>query len=291
MVCIDNFVNGTPDALYEALVRQTNVQRLDLDLTDFAAVANLPDVDVAFHMAALNGTQRFYERPFDVMLHSTIPTINLLQRYCKGAPLKRFIYAGSSESYASTVSRFGWIVPTEETVPLGIDDVLNVRWSYGASKLHGEVAVVAAAAQFDIPDTIARIHNAYGPRMGEKHVVPDFLNRARNGVYSLYGYDDTRTFIYVDDATAILEKIGSEAACRNEIINVGGAREIKILELAKIIMSVCGMHGSIELHSSPPGSVKRRAPDLTKLRSLVGFEETWTLEDGLYATAKFYLSK
>jgi len=288
VVCVDNFIRGENDDAYRALCAGPNVQRIDLDLTEQSAVRTLPDVDVVYHLAALNGTQNFYEQPFEVVRCCTLPTLFLVERYATPA-LRRFVYAGTSESYASTVTKFDWPVPTDETVPLAFADVTNARWSYGASKMHGEIAVIQGCGSRSAPWSVIRYHNAYGPRMGDKHVVPDFLNRARVGRYELYGFEDTRAFIYVDDAVRGTIAIGSTPACAGEIVNLGGSREIDMLTLGRTIMQVCGMKGEIVRHPSPAGSVKRRAPDVAKLRRLTGFQEQWSLEDGLAETAKFYL--
>jgi UDP-glucose 4-epimerase len=291
VVCVDNFVRGEADDAYRALTARANVERVDCDLADAAAVAALPEgFATIFHLAALNGTQNFYERPFDVVRHCTLPTLNLLQRYA-AAPPDRFLYAGTSEAYASTVTAFGWAVPTAEDVPLSIDDPLNPRWSYGASKLHGEVAVHAAARQFGLAQTVIRYHNVYGPRMGDKHVVPDFLARARRGEFTLYGGDDTRAFLYIDDAVEATLRVAESSDCVGETVNIGGARETRIADLAEVMMRVGGWQGEVTVHPSPPGSVRRRAPDLAKLRRLTGFEESWSLEDGLRETTRFYLSE
>ena len=289
VICVDNFVRGERDEAYRALANRANVQGLDCDLSDPEALAELPErVDVIFHMAAMNGTQNFYERPFEVVRNCTLPTLNLLSRY-QGDRVGRFVYAGTSEAYASTVTRFNWPVPTAEDVPLSFDDPSNVRWSYGASKMHGEVAVFAAAAQSGLKHSVIRYHNAYGPRMGDKHVVPDFLIRGRNGEYVLYGWEDTRAFIYIDDAVEATIAIADAPGCEGEIVNIGAERETRIDELGRLMMIAAGWTGEIRLEPSPKGSVKRRAPDVAKLQRLTGFKERWTLEDGLRETALFYL--
>jgi nucleoside-diphosphate-sugar epimerase len=287
---VDCFIRGDLDDLYLRLSQRSNVRRLDVDLTDRAAVHALPeDVDVVYHLAALNGTQNFYDRPFDVLRCCTLPTFHLLEKYGPLRRLRRFVYAGTSEAYAATVTRFGWPVPTAEDVPLGIDDVFNPRWSYGASKLHGEVLTINACRHFGLPFSVIRYHNAYGPRMGDKHVIPDFLMRAQKGIYALYGYEDTRAFLYVDDAIEATIRVAESEATAGEVVNVGGEREIRIDDLGSMMMEVCGFKGTIALHPSPQGSVKRRAPDTTKLKRTTGFRETWSLADGIAATARFYL--
>lgn len=292
-VCVvDNFVRGERDAAYRELCARENVTAFELDLTDRQALDALPpQFDVIFHMAALNGTQNFYERPYEVVRCSTLPTFHLLDRYGAGRGLKRFVYAGSSEAYAGTVATFDWPVPTAEDVPLCISDPGNVRWSYGASKLHGEVMVIAAARQCGFDYTVIRYHNAYGPRMGDKHVVPDFLARMKQGVYSLYGHKDTRSFIYVDDAVRATMLLADCPAAANETVNVGSDLEISMLELGRKLLELAGIDAEIELHDSPPGSVPRRAPDVSKLRALVDFREESTLSEGLRAAMDYYLGR
>jgi nucleoside-diphosphate-sugar epimerase len=289
VVLVDNFARGETDGLYRQLMRHPRATALALDLADPAAAQALPgDVDMVFHMAALNGTQNFYERPLDVLRCSTLPAFTLLERY-RNTGLSRFVYAGSGESYAATVTRFGWPVPTAEDVPLCIDDPFNPRWSYAISKMHGEVLTIQGCRQLGLPFTVVRYHNVYGPRMGDKHVVPDFLNRARDGVFALYGHADTRTMIYIDDAVAATIALAETPEAAGEVVNVGGTEEIGMAELGRRIMQVCGFTGDIVLHPSPRGSVARRAPDVSKLQRLTGLAETVTLEAGLARTASFYL--
>jgi nucleoside-diphosphate-sugar epimerase len=288
--CVDSFVRGEDDVLYNAVCDRPNVTRIVADLSNKAEVDALPDdINLVYHLAALNGTQNFYERPFDVLKYCTLPTVYLLEKYAS-AGLDRFVFAGTSEAYASTVTQFGWEVPTAEDVPLSISSPDNVRWSYGGSKIHGEIAIHCAAHQMGVPFSIIRYHNVYGPRMGDKHVVPDFLIRAKNNVFELYGYEDTRAFMYIDDAVAATIKVATTPECRNETVNIGSEKEVKILDLAERMMKLAELDGEIELHPSPAGSVRRRAPNTDKLRALTGFQETWDLDAGLLKTIDFYLN-
>lgn len=286
---VDNFVRGERDTAYRELCDRASVRAYELDLTDAASMCRLPEsVDIIFHMAALNGTQNFYERPYDVVRCSTLPTFHLLDRFGPGGRLRRFVYAGSSEAYAGTVTRFGWPVPTAEDVPLCIDDPRNIRWSYGGSKLHGEITVTAASQQFGVDYTNIRYHNVYGPRMGDKHVIPDFLQRMKNGVYQLYGHTDTRSFIYIDDAVRATMMLADCSDAANETVNVGSENEIKIATIGEMLLDVAGIDAEIELFDSPPGSVPRRAPDVSKLKALTGFSEQVELADGLRRTWEAY---
>ncbi len=290
VIAVDNFVRGENDEAYNELCNRDNVSNYEVDLNNLSAVSTLPaDCDVIFHLAAMNGTQNFYERPYDVIRCCTLPTFNLLEQYASKGNLKRFLYAGSSEAYACTVTEFDWPVPTTEDVPLCISDPENPRWSYGASKLHGEVLVVNACRQFGCDYTVIRYHNAYGPRMGDRHVIPDFLQRMKEEKYELYGYKDTRSFIYIDDAVRATRELAMADAGANQIVNVGGDREIKMLDLGQEILKLAKVEAEIQLNESPAGSVSRRAPDTTKLQELIDFKPSWSLSDGLVETMNFYL--
>ncbi len=290
LVLVDNFSRGANDEPYRELCRLPRVQAFDVDLCDPAAVASLPDdVDTIYHEAALNGTQNFYERPFEVLRSGTLPTFYLLDKYARGGRLRRFAYAGTPESYASTVTKFNWPVPTDETVPLCIDDVYNERWSYAAAKIHGEVLVINACRQFDTPFSIIRYHNVFGPRMGDKHIVPDFLTRLRRGVAELHGHGDTRAFLYIEDAVEATLLTGEHPATAGQVVNIGGSEELTMLELGRRMMRLVGLDpDSIVLHPSPAGSVKRRLPSTAKLQKLTGFEARWSLDEGLLEAIRFY---
>lgn len=289
VVAVDNFVRGERDAGFRALMEHPAVTFIEADLSRETDVGTLPrDIDVVLHMAALNGTQNFYERPMEVIRCSTLPTIFLADHFA-GSALQRFVYAGTSESYASTVTRFDWPVPTAEDVPLSLDDVGNPRWSYAASKMHGEVVTHQASRIHGFAHTIIRFHNVYGPRMGDRHVVPDFMERMRRGRYELFGHEDTRSFLYIDDAVRATLAVAESADCANQTINIGGPDEVTMYQLGKAMLAARGIEAEITLHPSPKGSVKRRAPDIGKLQRLTDFAPMVSLRDGLAATARFYL--
>ena len=289
VVAADNFVRGGCDQLFNDLVARRNVTFKAGDLAQQSFVAGIKgEFDTCYHLAALNGTQNFYERPWDVVWNCTVPTLNLLNTLVLSRRCGRFVYAGSSESYAGTVESFHWPVPTPEDIPLTIPDVDNPRWSYAASKLHGEVATMSAARQAGVDATILRYHNVYGPRMGDKHVVPDFFLRMLRGVYWIYGPEQTRSFFYIDDAIAATIGLANHAATVGEVVNVGSRREISVGELAEMMMRIAGCTGDITAKGAPRGSVSRRAPDLKKFRQFLPSSTEIPLEEGLAKTLHYY---
>ena len=251
------------------------------DLTDPDTVRGLPDVDIVVHLAAHNGTRHFYERPLDVIRDSVLPTQYLIDRYL--GKIQRFVFTGTCESYAGTVDRFDWPVPTDETVPLMVDDVTNPRWSYGGSKIVNELQVTAAGHQHGMPWTIIRYHNVYGPGQRD-HFIPEFLDRARGGDLSLRGWQNTRSFMYIDDAIEATTLAMFDPHMQDQILNIGTDQEISIQDMALLIMEVAGIQGELTLEPAPPGSVLRRQGDVTKLRDLLGFQARVDLRTGIRRT-------
>lgn len=240
----------------------------NLDLSVAKQCDVLPDnIDTVIHLAAFNSTKNFYSTPFSVIDSIVTPTMNLLKRY----PHAHFVYAGSSEEYAGTVN-LGWAdVPTSEDVPLCIEDITNPRWCYAAGKIAMESAVISHSVQHGNTYTILRYHNVYGPGQ-QNHFVPEFIERVKTGDYKLPGWNDTRSFCYVNDAVKLTTHVLYE---ENKIINIGNPSETKILDVANVIVELLNLSANFELVDSPAGSTPRRAPDLTKLTSIVS-DFTWT---------------
>lgn len=254
------------------------VEHIKHDLT--TSCENLPDVDMVIHLAAFNGTKHFYTQAYNVIRDNTLPTINLLDRYRD--KVERFVYAGTPESTAGATDFFNYTIPTDEKCPLVVADPKNLRWSYAGSKALGEQAVIASGS----PWTVIRYNNIYGPGQ-QDHFVSEFWNRARKGVYELYGYDNTRTFMYVADATEIVCRIIESTNSINEIINVGSEQETTIHQAAQVILEVMGCAtDDIKLHPAPIGSALRRCPDVTKMKYLTGFTNFTDLHTGMKNTIR-----
>jgi nucleoside-diphosphate-sugar epimerase len=252
-----------------------------IDLCDKAQVDNLPDVDIVVHLAAHNGTKHFYNRPFDVVRDGVLPTQYLLERYA--GKVKRFVFTGTCESYAGAVDLFNYPVPTNEKVPLVIGDVTNPRWSYGGSKIVNEIQVVAAKEQFGQRYSIIRYHNVYGPGQRD-HFIPEFYERALKGDLTLYGWENTRSFMYISDAIVATMRVIIEESFTNEIVNIGIDDEISIKDLAEKILTVAGIDGELVLKDAPEGSVKRRCADVSKLNRLTWFVPKIGLDEGIRLT-------
>jgi UDP-glucose 4-epimerase len=256
-----------------------------IDLMDVSEVSKLPDVDYIYHLAAINGTQLFYSIPWDVYVNSIQPTINLIDFY-KNRTVKRFIYTSSSEVYASLTDLGVNQIPTNENAVVGFSDVMNPRWSYGGAKLSGELALIAASNQFGIDFSIIRYHNVYGREMGLNHVIPDFIDRGKNGVYRLNGANNIRSFIYIDDAIDATILVASSTLASNKIINIGSNEMITMRNLAQKIMNIFDWTGEIVEFAAPEGSTLSRCPDTSFLTKELGFSEKFNLDMGLLQLLK-----
>ena len=265
---------------YHNLIKQNNKvfvvdKILGEDLCDKSITKNLPDVDVVIHMAATNGTRLFYEIPTEVSFNNTIPTFNLIERYARTNT--KFVFTSTCEIFNGTIDDGLYPVPTDENVPVMFKDVTNPRWSYSLPKALGENLV----ANCGLPWVVIRYFNIYGP--GQKdHFISEFVERVVKGEYYLNG-DDTRSFCYVQDAVNITDQLARHA--NNEIVNVGKQEEVKISDVAKIIMDIMEVDpNKLEILPSPIGSAKRRCPDTSKMLRLTNYEYVFNLKDGLKLT-------
>jgi nucleoside-diphosphate-sugar epimerase len=233
----------------------------------------------AFALAALNGTSRFYEQPFRVLEASTIPTLALLSKLDVNCPI---LYSSSSEVYASNLALGLGQIPTGEDTPLTVEDIHNPRWSYGVAKIHGEMAVVSSAIQHKRKCAIVRYHNVYGPQMGLDHFIPDFIDRARRGIYQVQNPMATRSFLNINDAVRGTVMALGKASVDTPIFHLGNNEEMSILDSALRILKVMGIeHASIEQVEGPKGSVQRRLPSILKARKELDWSPQVTFEDGI----------
>ena len=293
---IDSFERPNEDPAFKALIQRDNITFLQKDVSEEDTFKLLPDdyYNVVYHLAALNGTANFYNYPARVLKIGCLSTIYLLDWISRHNVQPRIIYTSSSETYAGTANIQGkdFPIPTPEDVPLTIDDVKNVRWSYGASKLIGEVAFYCYSKMYDINDfNIVRLHNIYGPRMGFEHVISQFIKRFLDGErpFKVMGSDQTRSFCFIDDVLAAFEKIVN-SEMQKEIIHVGNDKEeILIADLAKLVFDVGGEDYNFINEPAPDGSVNRRCPNIEKLK-LLGIPEQIKLRKGIEKTFNWYKS-
>ena len=284
---VDNFARPNNDEAFADLISRKNVHHVNLDLaleSSFDALAK-EYYDEIYHFAALNGTSNFYNFPAKVLRIGTFSTINLLEWVAQQKKRPSIIYTSSSEAYAGTAKILGkeFPIPTPEDIPLSVGDVSNVRWSYGASKLIGEIAFYSYRKSHNIDNfKIIRLHNIYGPRMGNEHVISQFIKRYLSNVrpFEIFGASNTRSFCHIDDVLDALERVKTKGT-NGEIYHIGNDdEEISIENLAKLLFDINEEKYDFLVHDAPEGSVNRRCPNIDKIKDL-GHGKKVSLRDGL----------
>jgi UDP-glucose 4-epimerase len=269
------------DLTHDKSAEIVDVQYIDCNLTNPSEVQELPMVHYIFHLAAINGTQRFYQEPWFVFYNSLMSTINVINHFKESDKVKRFVYTSSSEVYADRNLSENSELKTNEDVSVGFNNVLNPRWSYGGAKLAGEIGLNSASIQLGMNFTILRYHNVYGPNMGVNHVIPDFVDRGRRGEFRLMGGDNVRSFIHIKDAVAATVLAGFADLSLGKIVHIGNEEPISMHALARVIMDESGWVGELKIESAPEGSTNFRCPDTTFLRKTLGFESEYDLARGI----------
>ena len=252
----------------------------EYDLTIESNVKSLPETSILYHLAAFNGTKHFYDLPTEVLVNNTLPTIHLSARY-RDLNTK-FIFASTCEIFNGAIELNSSLVPADEHVPVAFIDVNKPRWSYSIPKALGENLIANAHARWNS----IRFFNVYGPRQKD-HFISEFVERAKNGVFEIYG-NDTRSFCYVEDAVEMLVNIAESE--KDGTYHVGNSEELSIKHVARIIMEIMGYSNrSLKIYSSPKGSASRRCPNVSKYEAHFGKFQFTKLEDGLEKTVRSYL--
>jgi len=286
---LDNDSRGSKEKLGHAA---EHVEMLVGDIRDPDTVSKaLEGVDAVCHLAYVNGTEFFYSKAELILDVAVRGMLNVIDG-CRSHGVRELVLASSSEVYQAPPK-----VPTDETVPLTVPDVLNPRFSYGGGKIISELmAVVYGRNHFDRV-LIFRPHNVYGPDMGWEHVIPQFalrmhdLNLAQpEGVlpFTIQGTGhETRSFIFIDDMIDGLLKV-AECGEHLGIYNIGSGIETTVAELAQEMARQFGREIELQTGKLQPGSTPRRCPDIQKLLKL-GFTPLTTLSEGLGKTIHWYI--
>jgi len=290
---LDDFSRGQEDHDFNNLISKKNVTFLKRDITKESAFNGLNGFDYIFHLAAINGTANFYNVPDKVIKVGVLGTINILDWF-KNQEKGKLLFTSSSETYAGALHLLedNFPIPTPEDIPMVINDPTNPRWSYGGSKIMGEILINSYMKAFDLHKRlcIIRYHNIYGPRMGFEHVVPQFIERIlkKETPFQIYGADATRTFCYVSDAIEATYRVISSPKMMGQTVNVGRSDgELQILDLAKQLFEIANYDVPFEINKPPQGSVNRRCPDVKKLNS-IGFLPEVSLKVGLEKCFDWY---
>ncbi len=293
VILFDNFFKseGKKDSEFESLIDHENVELFHVDLKKPITGVNVEGtIDIAYHLAAINGTRLFYEIPYEVCRDNLLLTLNLLN-WLETQKVGSLLYSSSSEVYAGA-DKFDLLkIPTDELAPVIFPQPTDVRFSYGTSKFMGEFLCIHFGKKFSVPTSVIRYHNIYGPRMGFKHVIPEFALRLkeRENPFNIYGGNETRAFCYVDDAVKATNLVATTPECDGEIVHIGNSTETTINDLATLMMDIFGEKSDLKECGGFSSSVSRRCPDTSKLKRITGFKAEVPLKEGVAITMKWYM--
>jgi UDP-glucose 4-epimerase len=276
---LDNFSTGSKANTAHLDGKVTTV---DGDIRNVELVDQLTkDADLVLHMAAALGVNTILESPLESM--STNITGSEVVLHAAAKHNKRIIIASTSEIYGKNTKQ-----PLNETDDRVVGAPQKIRWTYSDAKAIEEAMAFALHQEKKLPVTTVRLFNTVGPRQSGRYgmVVPRFVQAAlKNEPLTIYG-DGTqsRVFCHVDDAVQAIATIAATDATIGEVFNVGGNGEITIKELAETVISTTKSQSVITYtpysDAYPAGfeDIKRRVPDISKIKQAIGWAPTKDLE-------------
>ena len=257
VVIVDNLSTGSTKKLPSK--EFSNWTFVNCDVNNYTSISEIMltnHFDYVFHYAAVVGVKRTQENP--IMVLNDIEGIKNVLQLSKNSSVKRVFFSSSSEVYGEPVE----LPQNEETTPL------NSRVPYAIVKNVGESFFKSYFKSYDLSYTIFRFFNTYGPNQSEDFVIAKFLKAALKGEdITIYGDGlQTRTFCYVDDNINTCIKIFEDNLMLNDVINIGGAIEFTIKEVAQLIIDKTKSSSNIvHLPALKEGDMTRRMPDNSKM--------------------------
>jgi dTDP-glucose 4,6-dehydratase len=281
VIGVDNLLTGDLANLQH--LRNRAFEFIRHDVTRYIDVDGA--VDVILHWASPASPIDYLELPIQTLKVGSLGTHNALGlALAKGA---RFVLASTSEVYGDPLEH-----PQRETY-WGNVNPIGPRGVYDEAKRFAE-AITFAYHRFHGLDTrIVRIFNTYGPRMRlrDGRAVPAFMSQALRGEdVTVFGDGtQTRSFCYVSDLVdGVLRLMDSDV---HDPVNIGNPHEVTIEEIARIVIRLLGSRSKVVYRSLPVDDPKQRKPDITRARSLLGWEPKVELEEGLLKTVDYFRQK
>ena len=275
--------------------RTKNIDHLNKNLrfklikSDVCAFESKGKFDFIFHMAGHASPDEYQVHPIETLQTSSLGSSRMAELARKNDAT--LLFASTSEVYGDAE-----IIPTPESY-WGKVNPIGPRSCYDEGKRFAEALLVAYGKQYGLDVRIPRIFNSYGPRLREDGLYGRAMSRfilqaLTSQPITVYGDGkQTRSFCYVTDTVTGLMLLTSSKKAKGEVVNVGNAREVTILELAKKIKEVTKCRSGVEFHPLPKDDPKRRCPDTSKLDKLVGWKPNVGFEEGLKRTITWFASK
>jgi dTDP-glucose 4,6-dehydratase len=281
VIGIDNLLTG--DIANIAHLRNRDFEFIKHDVTNYIYIDG--PVDYVLHWASPASPIDYLELPIPTLKVGALGTHKALG--LAKAKNARFVLASTSEVYGDPLEH-----PQRETY-WGNVNPIGPRGVYDEAKRFAEAMTVAYHRYHGLDAKIVRIFNTYGPRMRVRdgRAVPAFISQAlRNEDVTVFGDgSQTRSFTYISDLVdGIIRLMLSDM---NEPVNVGNPREMTIREIADTIVRMTGSSSRIVYRELPVDDPKVRQPDITRARTLLGWEPRVALDEGLTETIAYFRTK
>jgi dTDP-glucose 4,6-dehydratase len=281
VVGIDNLLTG--DIGNIAHLTNRDFEFIKHDVTNYIYVDG--PVDYVLHWASPASPIDYLELPIPTLKVGALGTHKALGlAKAKGA---RFVLASTSEVYGDPLEH-----PQKESY-WGNVNPIGPRGVYDEAKRFAEAMTVAYHRYHGVDAKIVRIFNTYGPRMRVKdgRAVPAFISQAlRNEDVTVFGDGrQTRSFTYITDLVDGIIRLMTSSV--NDPVNIGNPRELSLDELARTIIKMTGSTSRIVYRPLPVDDPKVRQPDITRARTLLGWEPKVPLEQGLETTIAYFRTK
>jgi len=281
VICVDNLITGRKSNISH-LKGNDNFKFLELDISK----DEIPEagIDYILHLASPASPVDYQKNPEETALVNSVGTRNLLILADKNKA--RLLFASTSEIYGDPLEH-----PQKETY-WGNVNSYGPRSCYDESKRFGEALIYIYIHKYDVDARIVRIFNTYGPRMqkNDGRVVSNFINQAlENRPLTIYGDGtQTRSFCYVSDLVEAIVKVILKDGLKGEVFNLGNPGEYTMLELAEKIKNLTDSKSEIVFTPLPKDDPKKRRPDISKAKAILGWEPKVLVDEGLGKTIEYY---
>jgi UDP-glucose 4-epimerase len=273
VVVVDDLSSGKVENLN---LKNSNLRLLRDDIRDKKFVKKaLKDVEVVFHLAAIVDVEFSVKNPLLVNEVNVGGSLNILDESVR-RDVTRFVYASSCAVYGDPI-----YLPIDEEHPR------NPLSPYAASKFAAEEYCQVFNKVYGLSSSCLRFFNVYGPRQGSgsySGVVSRFIQRLKMRKAPIIFGDglQTRDFVYVEDVVNAIFKVLHSKQCAGEKINIGSGKETSIRELADVLIKKFSLKDVKPKYvKSRVGDIKRSCGSVEKAKCLLGYEPSFSLDDGL----------
>ncbi|CAM3057087.1 UDP-glucuronic acid decarboxylase family protein [Corallococcus soli] len=279
VIAVDNLITGNEQNV-RTLKPRAGFQYVKQDIIDGLEVDG--PVDYVLNLASPASPIDYANLPLETLRVGSIGTENALKLAEKKKAV--FLMASTSEVYGDPL-----VHPQKEDY-WGNVNPIGPRSVYDEAKRYSEAISAAYERSRGVEVRIVRIFNTYGPRMrlNDGRVVPAFVGQALKGEdFSVFGDgSQTRSFCYVKDLVDGLVRLVLSDV--RGPVNIGNPREMTIKQFAEAVRAASGGGREIVYHPLPKDDPKQRQPDITRARTLLGWEPKVLLEDGLRETIAYF---